>query len=362
MAEFKIPGGRAKGTPLTAAESKDIEYWAERISGDLEKDPDKKFAERDRAWLVAADAELDRRAKGGAKEAAAPADDYSTYVDEAAAGDREERERRARQGTAVTRTSSSLMGSFVDPQKATAALEEMAKNYHLITPATACGSIPEGCEVQVSMVQIPPDDPHLYSLAGGKFGIDRVHLLSILGAAGGSIEYTRRLDTGSHPHYCRMEVGIVYRLFDGTPVRRSGTAEMDVRAPDGPRYVEIVEKAKAANRSPDKQLLEMRKFLLPHTESRALNRAIAAMGVRRSYTKQELGKPFAVARLFFSGRSEDPEARREFRAAIAQSFLQGQTALYGGPQQQPPAPPAAQLHEPPPVGSGYDVEATGEEY
>src|SRR5690606_10771387 len=130
--------------------------------------------------------------------------------------------------------------------------------------------IPEGCEVQVSMVQISPNDPHLYSLAGGKYGIDRVHLATILGAAGGSIEFSRRLDSGSHPHYCRMEVGIVYRLFDGTPVRRSGTAEIDVREPDGPRYIEIVEKARGANppRDPSKQLLELRKFILPHTESR----------------------------------------------------------------------------------------------
>jgi hypothetical protein len=213
------------------------------------------------------------------------------------------------------------------------------------------------------MVQISPDDPHLYPLSGGKLGLDHTHLQAILGAAGGSMEFSRRLDSGSHPHYCRMEVGIVYRLFDATPVRRSGTAEMDVREPNGPRYVEIMEKAKDGDRDPHKQLLELRKFLLPQTETRALNRAIAAMGVRRSYTKAELKKPFAVARLFFSGRSEDPEARKQFRAAIAQSFLMGQAALYGGsPQHVAPPAPQLQFHEPPPQGRGYDADTTGEDY
>ena len=274
----------------------------------------------------------------------------------------------ARQERAIT---TDLVGAFIDPRKATAALQQAAEHYHLITPATACGSIPEGCEMQMSMVHVSPDDPHLYAVSGGKMGLDKVHLLSILGAAGGSMEYTRRLDDGSHPHYCRCEVGIVYRLFDGTPVRRSGKAEMDVREPNGPRYVEIVQKAREASppRDPAKQLLELRKFLEPQTESRALNRAIGNMGVRRSYTREELQKPFMVARLMFTGRSEDPEARRQFRAAIAQSFLNGQAALFGSPP--PPAPQAAQLHAPPPQGhgfddsdddGGYDADAVGEEY
>lgn len=268
----------------------------------------------------------------------------------------------AQSSQALARQEASVMGAYVDPRKATAALEEASKHYHLVTPAPACGSLPEGCEVLLSMVRIDPNDPHLYAV-GDKVAPDKAHLTSILNAAAGSIEYTRRLDNGSHPHYCRCEVGIMYRHFDGSIVRRSATAEMDVRAPDGPRYVEIIEKAKNATkwengrkvpapRDPAKQLLELRKFLLPQTESRALNRAIAAMGIRRSYTREELQKPFVVAGLMFTGRSDDPEARKQFRQAIADSFLGRSAMLYGNQS----TAPAQQLHAPPPIGQTYDTE------
>src|SRR5512145_1101465 len=61
-----IPGGDQKGTPLDKADAKSIQYWIRRISDDLEKDPNKRFADKDRRWLEAARAELAKRRNGGA--------------------------------------------------------------------------------------------------------------------------------------------------------------------------------------------------------------------------------------------------------------------------------------------------------
>jgi hypothetical protein len=121
-----------------------------------------------------------------------------------------------------------------------------------------------------------------------------------------------------------------------------------VKARDGsPQIDEIRKKAASRERNDGgaRQILELRKFLLRHAERKAKSRAIADLGVKRSYTKKELEKPFAVARLMFNGHVEgDPELTREFRLKIADSFLGASSALYGQPRASLPAPqPPPQL-------------------
>src|SRR4051812_14087006 len=70
--QLSIPGGNKKGTPLTQAEVGDITYWLKRITDDLDQNPNKRFAERDREWVAGARAELERR-KGGGTKVSAPA-------------------------------------------------------------------------------------------------------------------------------------------------------------------------------------------------------------------------------------------------------------------------------------------------
>lgn len=328
-----IPGGKKKGTLLEEAETADLQYWFGRITDDLDANPNKNFADRDRLWLKAAGKILQDR-KGGAKPAAKPAP--SQAIDR------------------VAEPQSQVLaeGSFGDPKKASLALKQASEAYHLVSPATVCGNLPEGCELCLSLVHIDATSRDLYKLPGGKIGLDRVSLMKIASAAGATMEETRRLDDGSHPHYVHWSVTISYRLFDGQVTRRTGTVEIDTREPLGAAYVEICEK----NPEPGKQLLELRKFLTRHAESKALNRAVAAMGIKRSYTAEELEKPFAVARLMFTGRSSDPEARAQFRDKIADSFLNGRTQAYGGAPQLPQhgATPVPQLHAPPPGGDSWD--------
>lgn len=319
-----------------------------KVDGEKRQVPVNEVSDKDLGWYAhvckspklqaIARAEVARRAGGGS---AAPA---------------QQRAITAPRATALAE------GSFGDPQRVTAMLRQASEHYHLIAPASVCGTLPEGCEVCLSLVQISPDDPGLYPV-GGKLGLDRVMLSQIAAAAGATTLESRRLDDGSHPHYCAWSVTIAFRLFDGQLVERNGNVEIDVREPDGAAYVEIVEKARKGKRDPAQQLLELRKFLTRHAESKALNRAIAAMGIRRSYTREELSKPFAVARLMFTGRSEDPATRAQFNAAIADSFLGGRKQLYSGG-----APAAASQHvthvhqgHPPPPSGVQQYDADGEE-
>jgi hypothetical protein len=338
MAGLSIPGGQNKGQALTEAATKDIQYWIGRIEKDLAADPSKKFADKDRAWLKGA-REIVAARNGGGPQPQAPRPQQALA-------------QRPEQSTAL------VEGSFGDPKRVTAALAQAAENYHLVSPASVCGTLPEGCEVCLSLVHISPEDKGLYKV-GDKLGLDRVMLSQIAAAAGATVTESKRLDDGSHPHYCAWAVTIAFRLFDGQLVERTGNVEIDVREPDGAAYVDIVSK----NEKPEKQLLELRKFLTRHAESKAMNRAIAAMGIRRSYTKAELAKPFAVARLMFTGRSADPETRQQFNAAIAQSFLGGRQQLFGQPPQLHGANSAGALptYHPPPQRS-YDPEPYDTDY
>jgi hypothetical protein len=316
VTEITIPGGNDKGKTVAEASDKTLQYWA--VEG------------RNEAVRNACAAEL---AKRGIQP---PERNTQTEErrDPAPSGGRTQQAIARQEGTLVE-------GNFANAKDATAALQRASEDYHLVSPATVCGNLPEGCEVTLSMVHIDPNDPNLYKV-GGKIGLDRVSLAKIAQAAGVTVTQSRRTDNGGHPHYCSWMVEIAYRLFDGSLVRRQGSVEIDCREPDGAAYVEIVEKARNAKdgpRKPDAQLLELRKFLTRHAESKALNRAIASMGIRRSYTADELRKPFVVARVMFTGRSNDPEARREFRSHIATSFLSGTSALYGGQAQTRQLPP-----------------------
>jgi hypothetical protein len=364
MAEYTIPGGRNKGTPITEAPDGDLNYWIDRISGDLTANPQKKFAERDRAWVDAANSELERRGiEGGSPPGAQSAP-------QAAPAPRQQKPRQQALAKAEP-VKTGIVGAFADAGKATDALQEASRKCHLITPATICGSLPEGCEVYTSVVAIDPYGPELYQITGSRkhpsdsdvVGLDRVALAKLGAAAGVTWITSRRTDDGTDPHYCAWQAIARVRLFDGQVADRPGNVELDAR--DGsPLIEEIITKARNATdergnpkpRDPQPQIMELRKFLLRHAESKAMNRAIAALGIRRSYKRADIqAKPFVVARLAFTGRSEDPEARREFRQMIGQSFMASSAALYGGPAATgaalPSAPPPLALQAPPPVGS-----------
>jgi hypothetical protein len=337
---FSIPGGPSKGTSLESANARDIAFWQDRISTGLEKDPNKQYADKDRAWLAAAKAELDRRAAGGAP-AAAPRRDTPAS------------------GTPVARTAiqrrptTDVAAGYRDSAAASGALQEAAAMGHLVSPATVVGELPAGTVLAISQVVVGVDE-ETYGLPGGKRGLAKVALDKISAAAGVSWDPERsgRLDDGRDPHYCHFRAVGHYRSFDGAQQTISGEVELDARD-GGPLHQEITEKAARANRNDGgaSQLLELRKFLLRHAESKARNRAIRSLGLRTSYTPEELSKPFLVAKVMFTGHSEDPVTRAAFAAATADAFLGSRRALYPAPAQLPARRAG---HAPPPIGASRD--------
>lgn len=280
-----------------------------------------------------------------------------------------------RQQQALARRPEQAVGTYRDPKAITEALARAQEAGHLISPMTGGISLGEGFEVAVSAVAIDVAR-ETYDVGGGKLGLGKSALDRI--SAGMGISWdpiaSRRLDDGRDPRYCHYRAVGHYRAFDGSIVTIAGEKEMDLRE-GSPQVEAIVERCvrklrreETDGKTPaqvqaigrergENQIREMRLHILGHAESKARLRAVrTGLGVRTSYDKDELAKPFLMARVMFTGRCDDRSMEREFSRMRAAAALAGTAALYGtgqAPRQLGPVdePRVIDLHAPPPVGS-----------
>lgn len=360
MTRITIPGGKEKGFSLADASEATITWWASKMRNSI-ADGTARFPDRDQEWVDAAEEELARR--GVAPEG--PPERGSETRQERPSSDAPAP--RASSAIQARHSDALIQGATSDPQAITAKLRELSEQYHLVSPATSCPALPEGCGVAISLVHVDPNpDPYngpkeVYDV-GGRLGLSGTTLDRIAAASGLSWDPMRsgRLDDRRDPHYCLFRAVGTVRNFDGSERTVSGEVEIDARK-GSPQIEEICEKAKKGRngpRDPANQIRELRKFLLRHAESKARNRAIACMGVKRSYAPSELSKPFAVARIMWTGETSDPALRREAFLA-RQAAMSGSSALLYGAQR---ATAALTCHAPPPVGTARDTDGYDPEH
>lgn len=220
-------------------------------------------------------------------------------------------------------TATELAGSFTDPNVIRERLEKAAQLYNLIGPATTA-TPPVGCEVAINSLLLTADD--VFPIAGGKFGLLKTAIDKIALAAGVKVVESRCLSYT--PRMCSYTVTVEVRRFDGTPVQSTATKLMDLRP--GSPYLASLTEANA------KQQLAM---LPAHAETKARLRATRALLSIRSYTKEELAKPFVTASIMFTGRTEDPELKRLFATGMMMQFLGATASMYGNVGPSPFAAP-----------------------
>jgi hypothetical protein len=336
---LKLPFGKGRGQLITECSLADLEWTISAVDSKLCADPEGEYAAANKRWLDAAMAELRKRRAGVGPAQPAPA-------------------------PAVVPPSQALakvpVGVIRDAATVTQTLLEAAGMGHLVSPAPAAGNLPEGCSILVSAIMINADR-ETYPVGGngdeddrgkGERGLSKVALDKLASAL--AIDWdpvqSRRLDDGSHPHYCRAKAVGRVRNFDGTWRTIQDEKELDYR--DLSPVIEgIRARAKKKNKADGGQgeINQKRQHIQSLCITEARLRAIRTLGVRTAYTPEELAKPFIVAQLVFDGRSEDPEARAYFRERIADSFMGSSRALYGAP---PPAP-LLEKGEPPPPLTAY---------
>jgi len=255
-----------------------------------------------------------------------------------------------------------ITGTSIDAKVIDDKLRRAQGVAHLVAPATRCDVLPAGCAVVTSALYIDEAN-ETYPLKGGR-GLSKTALNKIAVGLGVSWDphASCRLDDGSDPHYCHYRAVGYYKSFDGQRQLISGEKQLDLR--NGSAQLDALE-ASSKKGDASAQIREMRAFILEHAETKARNRAIRSAGLKTSYTSAELRKPFVMARLMFTGQTDDPTLKHAFGMATAQAMLGGQSALYG----QAPTPSALQQGGPPPTpppplperkpGEEYDGE-TGE--
>jgi hypothetical protein len=174
--------------------------------------------------------------------------------------------------------------------------------------------------------------PDCYKVDGGKLAPSK-HVIDRIGAALGVTwdpVASGRTDDRTQLYYWTYRAVGHYRQYDGSAVTIQNEYEWDCRE-DSPRIEELREKAagdKAKLAKLDGNIRQMRKFGLARAVTGARLRALSDVGFKRSYTPEELAKPFVIARVHFDGRTDDPEERKIFAAQTAASFLGGMQAMY----------------------------------
>lgn len=241
-----------------------------------------------------------------------------------------------------------LVGSYRDPATLNAALQKVSERCHLLTPATTVGTIPEGCEVLLTAVTVDVEHETYKPRKGSDdLALKGVALNRIAAAYGVSWIPSQcfRDDDGSSPYYVHYKCAGIYKAFDGQPMVITGEKVVDLR---GTHEKGLAPQAEGMS---EKELSQARSHILSLAESKAKNRATRSIGIRASYTKAELAKPFVCARVMFTGRTDDPTLKPLFAAEIARKFDGGTSSLYGAPQQLPAPASAVSGKAPPPIGS-----------
>lgn len=350
LSGFTIPGGNSKDTPIEDATDRDLTYWAGRLASDIENNKSRNPG-RDAPLRDAMRAELAKRAGGeppvSGDGSGAPASNGPAQI----------------QRVQPTQ----LEGTFREPSAATMALRQASEQYNLVSPATSVGQLPEGCAIALSLVHVDIEND-TYAAGPGKLGLSKSTLQKIASALGISWEpqASGRVDDGSDPRYCRWKAVGTYRSFDGQVQTIVGEKEMDLR--NGSPQVEGLERQqKAKGKDATAQISEMRLHIQQHAETKAQLRAIRSLGIKTGYTRSELLKPFVVARVMWTGQTDDPVLKRLFAEKTSDSFLGARKDLYGRQEHAPAGAyySAPRLPSPPPVGSvtvGNDYDDDREMY
>jgi len=232
-------------------------------------------------------------------------------------------------------------GVFNSVEKLSEAVKALGERFNLVQPGGAIGGdLPLLHAAGISFVFV--DQNETYRIPGrSQVGIGKNALDRIAAAAG--VRWNPHLcgllvGNSSDPNMVEFQaVGTILQL-DGTERMITAVKRIDLRADKslpiekwGSDAQEIARQAARDKREPWPQILQQRQHILSLAESKAKNRAIRSLGVRTAYEPSELAKGFAVLRLQFTGRSEDPEVEREVSMMIARRALGGSAMLFGTP-------------------------------
>lgn len=202
---------------------------------------------------------------------------------------------------------------------------------HVISPYAAFTGLAEGFALVATKIYINLEkaseevwdgDSSLPWLKGtNKCSLAKVGLRRIAECGSYSTD-TEDLTDYRIPYFWRVKAFISWRGLDGTTITRTAMKTWDCREPQAG----LPDGGADIRNFTRNQILENRKHGLRHCESRAVNAVIREIGLKQTYTKEELKKPFIVVKAMFQPNMKDPIQAQ----AVVEANLRGTSALYRG--------------------------------
>jgi hypothetical protein len=200
--------------------------------------------------------------------------------------------------------------------------EQLAKQANILFPVSALDQLLPMHKPSLSVITVStdPQAKDIYFISGGQLGLSKHVILKMLNAAGATAA-TRKMTPDTNLNYIRWQALVWGKLPDGTPHQVTGS-----KAWSWEKCQQEMQPGQAKN---------YRQFADEQTETKALLRAARAfLNLRTSYSKEELAKPFLIARSVPSLDTSDPEIKR----MVAQELVRSSFAVYG-PQTPALSPP-----------------------
>lgn len=252
--------------------------------------------------------------------------------------------------------------------------------YNALLPSRIIGSISPLQKLTIEVLEINPDPSHgeVFEVAREKgkdgkwhsrYGLTKTALDRIAHTLGISWypDKTRRVDDRSNPNIVEFTAVGVLRKPDGSVQVLSGTKEIDLNALERELMLNLEIAAKKGNLKVGqktlkfetkecqeyidmkvrKRMIELQKYKVAIAESGAKNRAVRSLGLKPSYTEEDLAKPFVVPRIDFNPELAlaDPKLKEKLVAAAVSAGIE----LYGPPAMEIPEgrrPESAHVSEP----------------
>lgn len=241
-----------------------------------------------------------------------------------------------RPSQALTKAPELPHGLIVNPEELAVQMRTMSQHYNVLSPAIAISQMAPGYGANMAVVVIDPtvtfsDDgksgsgpdcywsKFIFQGDKSKRALNKQGLTRISQAAGVQWDPThcRRLDNGRERNYWRWQYYGGIRTHDGQWQPLTATRELDLR--DG--------SAEALGMASVNQLNQARARGNEICETKAMQRAIRALGIKQVYTVDELKKPFLIVRFSFTPDMSDPEIKK----LVTERAMSGMGQLYAPP-------------------------------
>lgn len=222
-----------------------------------------------------------------------------------------------------------ILGPSRDVVEINARLEWAAQHCNLIAPASSIVHVPEFHAISFTLARIGERDYYCPDSRQARYAFNKRGVTIIAGEANISWHpgFTRHVDDGRNSRYSEFLATAVYFNFDGTVRTVPATKSSDLS--DGSDEVEQIYLEADTKQKAEARLRNKRHFIREHVDSGAKVRAMKDCQVKDYYSRDEIGRPFVVAKLVRTGQSDDPELQRQFALMQAEVALKAGSALFG---------------------------------